>query len=379
MPIQSLDSKPSNTENKNTKKQIRKIFIIIAFASIIALIMWKNSPFYVSAPLQSINGSMAGKLEIINDFTNQYSLQSIDGSMAIKRNILSNVTRNTDGKIRVIIGMGCSGSTNIVTITKKILEAHGFKIYKAGAYELFKPHKNKFFETAKEELIKSGKKDPSNETIILKSFSLLNQNAIKNGQVLVMKLKHRSLIESLNETGTALFAHMYRNNILDRFICEARDCFFNGKRLKAYPVVRKKRTYERTDLCMDRRKHRDIEVKVKFSDISILKDRMNYEIKKRKNWNNIIKPYIAPSESQESENLFAFEYTSNETVFESSVRAWESFLKSFDLDINIISMVLRPKQNTRSLPKSHDKLIQNFYEVKKMLNSEGLGGFLRIP
>merc|ERR1719232_1649532 len=290
------------------------------------------------------------------------------------------VTGKADGKMFFLIEHGCSGSTATMKTAKQILRAHGFDIFKTNK-EMYRSDRNKYFEAAKEELVKSGVTKPSKNSILLKSFTLMNEIATKNGQVVMSEVTNEELIQDLKKTKNALFGHMYRQNILDKAICATRDCFPLSKRISSYPVAIKNGTYEQTDLCFSRREHPEIEVKANFSSISKLRKQMHGSIKKSKNFKKWANSYIAPSKSQAYEDLFAFEYTSNETVFESSVRAWDSFLKSMDLDIKIIAKTLRSMQNTRSAPKSHDKLIHNFKELENIFRSSDpqLHEFIRMP
>ena len=65
---------------------------------------------------------------------------------------------------------------------------------------------------------------------------------------------------------------------------------------------------------------------------------------------------------QAYEDLFEFEYTTDETVFRSSIRSWTSLLETMldNVKEDIVEETLRPMMGTRTPPGPHSDVIDNF-------------------
>ena len=108
---------------------------------------------------------------------------------------------------------------------------------------------------------------------------------------------------------------------------------------------------------------------------------MKYYIKHENDINNDL---TLPGKTHYYEDLYAFEYTPDENVFQECIELWLSLLKSFfiedDIDKEIVKKNLLPLKNSRHPPSPHSESILNFDQVKKALQEADppLDYFLRM-
>ena len=120
----------------------------------------------------------------------------------------------------------------------------------------------------------------------------------------------------------------------------------------------------KANLCFQRKKYNNLPLKIKFDKFGLIKFMQKAVKRDRKNFANY-KQLAYPSKIQYYEDLFAFEYTSNLTIFEQSMDAWTMLLKSFvDVDRSILKDKLESLRNIRPYPETHVNTMENFYQVK---------------
>lgn len=163
----------------------------------------------------------------------------------------------------------------------------------------------------------------------------------------------------LEMTG-ARFSVLYRRNVLDRLVCQVRDCFYKSDGF--FPVFAQ--NHSRTDLCFQRRQHKEIKTQahLKVNKLPEALDTSTFHLESLPIDMNTIRP-------QAYEDLFEFEYTTDETVFRSSIRSWTSLLETMldNVKEDIVEETLRPMMGTRTPPGPHSDVIDNFEEVAAAL------------
>jgi hypothetical protein len=109
---------------------------------------------------------------------------------------------------------------------------------------------------------------------------------------------------------------------------------------------------------------------------------MSYiKVKERLNEKRVKKfsPTVAPSVEVAYEDLFAFEYTNSDRVFESSVKEWCNFLRNFgDIREDIVKEALIPYWNSMEKEQSHASVIYNANEIKDALDASPFRDYYRI-
>ena len=79
-------------------------------------------------------------------------------------------------------------------------------------------------------------------------------------------------------------------------------------------------------------------------------------------------------------NLFAYEYSDDEDVFQVSLSEWIKFLKPFlenVLSVQKVTEYLSKYRNTRPIP-FHDEVVQNIGEISNVLKTHGFDTYLRL-
>jgi len=276
----------------------------------------------------------------------------------------TNKTTNymSDGAVRVLLYYGCSGSTAAFQTIVKILSAHGYRRLPV-EHELHKPEFNYLMQEAETLIQESGIKY-SQDDVLLKTFEMFNEQAISSNSVLSFKAFYNEA-KYIDKLENRLFAGLLRKNQLDSAICFAKDCFEEGK--IGYSVFAENGT--RADLCFQRRSFPGLKLKVQL-DIDELERFLTEWIDHDDRILNKYEDLISPGKIQFYEDLFAFEYTSDDNTFQESLDAWASLMKSFvnnGVNMEILKNVLLPLKNTRPYPPPHRDIIQNYDEVEQRL------------
>ena len=278
-----------------------------------------------------------------------------------------------------LISRGCSGSSTAITFTTDILEAHGVSVVK-GLREILKPKANKFWDSALQNLQRSGDISPGPsgkypyQDVILEAMNQSILSAKKNNETLVFKIGPNflngrkstgswggggtdKLANGLKEMGVVFLPQWYRSNALDRAVCAVRDCFTKGK--LGYPVFANGTRTD--DLCKKRRKL-DVKVKAYFADTSLLVKRLQHEEQSLSEETEFLST-LTKSESFPAEDMYAFEYTQDKDVFVQSRHAWIKFLSSaIDADKTTVTGYLKKYQGLLTL-KPHSDVIDNIDDL----------------
>jgi len=280
------------------------------------------------------------------------------------------------GKIFAIHSLGCSGSTAMMKTTRSILRAAGIDIVPT-EYEILKPQKNPLYEQAEQKLkTERGIKEPTYTEITIESLLMGSKSAKFNNQSIALTVGQihleKLLVDNSMKELDISFGHFYRENVLDLLLCRVRDC---SRKNIGYPVFAANNS--KTELCFQRRKHPEIELKVWLKPETLV-DAMNIRIKGNKKTVEEYQQFLSPGTSQVNENMFAYEYTSDEIVFRKSINAWANMLRSMvEIDETIIEEVLLKSRDSRSPVKPHVEEIQNFDEVMIVLEKAGLNSYVR--
>ena len=163
----------------------------------------------------------------------------------------------------------------------------------------------------------------------------------------------------------ATFIHTYRENVLDRAVCMIRDCFDNGEH--GYPISAD--SLEQSDLCFKRRVN-DTKVMAHVLPTKMPDMLKTYEEVIETDKREL--PYLIgddPTKVRPTEELFAYEYTSDEETFQRSLDAWSVILKDvLHLDSTALEKVMRKDQN-RFERTTHNNVIDNVDELEVALKA----------
>ena len=275
----------------------------------------------------------------------------------------------------------CSRSTATVGFVRRIFLAHGIDIKRAG-YELLNPPNHPFYIPAKNKLTKKTGKTPNYNQIVVEATNMLMANASSKNKFLIFKTgqkfqlkyeKFKDVIDNLAKMGIK-FSQAYRDNLLDRSICLVRDCFRKDLAL-GYPVIAE--TGEETDLC-DQRCVSDEHVEAYFDTRSLV-DGIKKQEEEMIDGQHQFSSLIAPSRPVDTDELMAFENTTDEETFQKSLDAWVTLLSPVMalLKVEIIAEVLREVQNSRT-ETSQSSVVQNMDEVVAAMKEANIGHYLRI-
>ena len=164
---------------------------------------------------------------------------------------------------------------------------------------------------------------------------------------------------------------MYRENGLDRLVCTIRDCFDENK--YGYPISAD--GVNKLDICFERRRSKtQVMAHMWTSKLPRFLEEQKTLIETDK---EELKDLVGPTGIWSTEALFAYEYTSDEDVFQSCHQKWVSVLQNiFEVDPTTIEKLMREQQNTLTL-SNHNQVIENIDKVVKTLKSP-FDSYLRI-
>jgi len=281
------------------------------------------------------------------------------------------LTLPADGFPRVVIAGPCSGSSATMDFTRKILQAHGYGV-PYGGEPILQKHEE-IISVAKERLKATMNREPTMNEILAEGIVYRTEMVTENNNIYLFKIKvvNKVILKTLEKLG-AKFAFTYRGNLLDRAICTSRDCFDKGK--LGHQV------YENgtdADACFDRRKHSDEKLMANFNDSEVLFSEME-------RWKEDTRKVIHdqsnlwdPAEIATYEDLFKFEYTDSEQVFDDSVKKWNAFLKNFaEIQEPILRGVLETFRNSRPPPAPFKETLYNFDKLEEILNESHFKEYL---
>ena len=285
---------------------------------------------------------------------------------------------------RLFYAPGCSGSSASGGIAKRILHRLGVKTlggggkdknacnpssekYLSGAWETFKAQKNCF--EAHNRILKAASK----EAIRLTAEAVRKRDAVwfanpppLDQHTAAVLVEHHSKIVSMS-----------RQNVLDRLICNVRDCF-DTKHGQSIDLA----TGKPSRLCFGRRKSSKTIVAHLYVK-SLVKTLKNAMTANERQAGMIRRFGFHTVASTSYEALTAFEYDS--ANLNQSINAWDYVLRSWGYDTNtsFIEFALRMDPNFLHYPPpvQHRKVIANFPEVQKTIldtHDRKLTGLLRL-
>ena len=277
-----------------------------------------------------------------------------------------------DKIIRALLYFPCSGSSALYAHSRDILIAHGLNVEYFTIGELDKLKNSTEDKFARENALLHNKNATDND-ILYEKMKILNEKSASTNQVLFTKAFYSSAF-AMRKLDSA-FAGLLRYNSLDRAMCFVNDCFNYNDAALGYPEFENGTV---SDLCFKRRTYKDFKTKIHF-DVERLETFIQNDVKQIEMIFKKYSYFTRPGKIQYAEDLYAFEYVSNETVFQESVDAWASLLKSFvpKIDKDIVKNILLPLKNSRKSPAPHRESIVNFYRVKKALKQLNLDYFIR--
>lgn len=129
-------------------------------------------------------------------------------------------TRTTPSRPRVLVVNGCSGSTFVMKVARRLFLAHGLQVY-GWEYELLNPTKNPFFN-------RSAVQKHGTTAATARALEAVHEDAQLRRSVLLFNGAPGYLSEavaSVLRRREALLVHAWRRNVLDTLVCEVRDCF----------------------------------------------------------------------------------------------------------------------------------------------------------
>ena len=323
----------------------------------------------------------------------QTEMNFIDEHKSDKNN--NNSMQNNGNPPLSIITLGCSGSSALIKFSREVLTAHGINMAN-GDQEILYPHYNRYWDTAVNKLIDEGYATPDDiaeraipqdlhatedypyfDKVIVEA---VNQTISSHGnKTLLFKSKPPNILQvrnctvakALNTLGVK-FAYFYRHNILDYAVCMARDCF-NSRRQYGYPVFATNGT--RTDLCFKRRTS-DIKVKAHMNVHNLVEYIHDGESSQRRSI-EVLRNFTHAGQAFVNEELYAYEYTSDEDIFVKSLQLWTKLLSfATDIDESILTRLMKKYQNKLQL-RPHSDVIANIHEVTSVLKDAGLDHYLR--
>jgi len=289
----------------------------------------------------------------------------------------STISKDPDVVPRTLIIDGCSGSSYLVTLSSKLLKAHGVSAHPvgdAGSHKEAIRHNLKFYST--EEEIKA-----ISDAKIIDALGIANDIVNKRGEALLFKtnIKLNMWEPSFEEFSAYLKSNVksalvLRHNLLDWNICRVRDCFDKGH--QGRPVNKKGEPHE---ACLKRRHDPSIE-----SLAYIFAHKMGRKIKNdavtRDETVQQLKEAGLVTEVVHSEDLLDFEHE-DASGLDNSIKAWAMVLEAWAVepDEEIIKSVLEKEELAGKLPQPgpHSEVIFNFENVSKVLGKHGMAHYLR--
>jgi len=190
-------------------------------------------------------------------------------------------------------------------------------------------------------------------------------------------LRNPRLLRGLKSMGVR-FAMIYRENFLDKCICNVRDCFGTGA--IGYPVYADNGT--RSELCFARRKLDD-KAAIKAYMTNSTQCVVNYKGRVQQMKDKFADVIVAPSQAVSTDALFAFEFAggNDEDKLETSKKAWMDLLTPIllrdRLDETAVLGFLRQNAGTRPPPRPHSDTIYNPSDVLEELASANLSSYFR--
>eukprot|EP00928_Gymnodinium_smaydae_P008381 TRINITY_DN13055_c0_g1_i1.p1 TRINITY_DN13055_c0_g1~~TRINITY_DN13055_c0_g1_i1.p1 ORF type:complete len:344 (-),score=95.87 TRINITY_DN13055_c0_g1_i1:225-1256(-) len=289
----------------------------------------------------------------------------------LHRNLAFSI-RNLDNpeRPRMLVMLGCSGSSFLLKMAGKLLEAHGGTAKTPGgemaAGEIMKPIANPYYSAAKG---------------MAKAMEDANAAAQKEQATLVFKEQgaqsqfFRDAAPTLLKMNTYV-VHGYRANALDRMVCQVKDCFLREEYGK--PVDK---SGEKSDLCFKRRNSRPANGYLASLNTTNLSEHLENFMKAHDEEKERIKAAgFKDFESVSAEDLLDFEHDNSVDAFKRAVKAWKIFLRSWGVkpSLKVIRDELQQYSGAYKAELQSDT-IYNFQEVSDIVRGNAkLQSLLRV-
>mmetsp|Transcript_49921 Transcript_49921/g.98627 ORF Transcript_49921/g.98627 Transcript_49921/m.98627 type:complete len:331 (-) Transcript_49921:402-1394(-) len=288
-----------------------------------------------------------------------------------------------ESRPRILVMEGCSGSTFVQQLARKLLFAHG--ITARGPLEMLNPcaswephckEQDIFWDHTTSENVTQAHSHL--EKSLEKAVSFMHKkNRVFMSKVTFNTIKTNTPLREKLLKLKVTVAVVIRSNVLDVAVCQVRDCFGDEGYLCGHSVDI---AGNRSDMCFARRDHPEVITMAKF-DAKCLVEKLSsdwftgvrYPDSVQDDMKILSTNYCNPITY---EDLMAFQTNNHGALrtshreFERSVLGWSALLLCWGVTPvqAHIAAVLRPTAETRS-PSSHDRTIFNADEIRSALSN----------
>lgn len=264
--------------------------------------------------------------------------------------------------LRVHLIEGCSGSTFISKFACRLLELHNITCLGQG--ELLKQqYATKLMPKA-------------TTTVAAIRMMAAHAKAHGNASYVIKAQLYRlkpDVIRALKREG-AIIVNMGRANILDRAVCEVRDCMHENGRRMGWPVFE---NGTRSKLCYVRRRSRSRTWA--WFDMEQLTPGLNAELQQGRQQKAFLMKNFpsSPNITVASEDLAAFQYGADGHLV--SLQAWTRVLSEWRVQVNraAIERLLISMEGSRPPPVPHAEVIYNIAVLEEALRASQFAPLLR--
>jgi len=255
----------------------------------------------------------------------------------------------------MILQRGCTGSSDIMRMARDMLPKFGVDLYDTDVKELVRPSKNPWYSEGDDigDAMEKGVNEAQKQgrALLFDNFHIKDNEQYRKMNEVMIRAKTRSVI-------------IHRSNALDTLVCDVRDCFEDPSGVeRGYTVDAQGR---KIDLCFDRRTS-PIETLAHLEPKNLVHHLAEAASFPEEQASMLNKLGYAPAKTVMVEDLYAFEYS--QSNFERSVAAWETLYESLGVkaDSQIIRNYLAPDVASRSRPKRHSEVIENYKVIHHTL------------
>jgi len=267
------------------------------------------------------------------------------------------------GRVYGVFIAGCAMSSSMNFFLKTLLKSYGVEIMETcysdevalgGNWEIMKPGINRFYVQANESMSRS--------------LELMLKEVEETGRSAIIKLEKMDLEvkTTLRDVIKPKVVYAYRGNVLDKMICEIRDCFLKDQPGLGYPVNAK--TGERDDQCFNRRLPGGPKTKAYVNPNKFIKHlgkKLRGSMNKYRDLENFYGDdhYSLPKVS--TEDLWAFEFSDEKEGYGRSMVAWGQILLAWGFipDEQRIANVMNAYGFNKRKQKPHSDTIYNLDEL----------------
>lgn len=284
---------------------------------------------------------------------------------------------------RLVHSRGCSGSTFVGRVLFKLLELTVPEVTPAGgscrnathchatcemcqgtSWESLSAERNCFLRNALAE-----RRQDAGELAVQRTNAAVN----RCNRTWFVKAGSHTLSDGMLQELRRLRAFtvwMERENVLDRMVCEVRDCFYpTSFSFAVFP------NGSRADLCFSRRRNASVKTMATLYTPSLvaslrrkLQSNRDELARVRRTW-----PAVA---RVSYERLAAFEYAAYPHALATSAREWSELLAALGVDaggVDAVAAALRASglARTRHQVGVHSEVVHNFAAVKRVLRASG--------